>query len=642
MAGDVEIKFTADTRQLNSELQKIDKNLSNVADATQGAANDLSRGLDKIGDSAKGAAGKMPELGSKAKKAGQEFKGTGKSARDLAGNLESVEGSAGETSSIMSGLAGALAIVSPEAAEAAQSLGDAAGGLEAVARTGPSLIGILGPVAVAVGAGALAFKKFSDDLEEAEDRMRAAAAQAARMSQVFGRLETTKARIALELAVAKGEADQQQLVELNARERAAAEFQKPKLEAAKLLAAAQTRVAAATEHLAAVEADRNILAGEGSAADLAHREAVEKATAALNVQIARRDKSRTVITRLRGEEEKLKGQILEIAAIRERESKKDSGGGGGGRGKAAAEAAQAERERLAAIKAQAAALAGLEKIRRSAQISGLEGEEKIRAVYQDQITALKTIAGEHVENQKVQIAVAEAQAELEKNRERELADLRSENMRRFQEENEAAWARAEENHNQELARIQEEKAARLAASAELAGSSAQLFEALSQNVGDMNKGAALSLFRISKGLTVAEIGLSTAEGLMTAATLPPPVDAIKAASVIAQSGASLAMVAAQKPSFHTGTGFVKPPSERRELNARLRAGEAVSTPLGAEIMGRDRIERANAGMSESGRDRPVVFQYEHRMFSRFIRDNVRMGGPISEELNRGRNTGHRG
>jgi hypothetical protein len=79
------------------------------------------------------------------------------------------------------------------------------------------------------------------------------------------------------------------------------------------------------------------------------------------------------------------------------------------------------------------------------------------------------------------------------------------------------------------------------------------------------------------------------------------------------------------------------------MNARLRAGEAVSTPLGAEILGRDNIAAANAGMGTGGGNAPIVFQYEHRAFTRFIRDNVRgVSGGLSDEINSGRTIGQRG
>ena len=102
----------------------------------------------------------------------------------------------------------------------------------------------------------------------------------------------------------------------------------------------------------------------------------------------------------------------------------------------------------------------------------------------------------------------------------------------------------------------------------------------------------------------------------------------------------MASISAQKPSFHSGTGLVRAPSGVNEMNATLRGGEAVSTPLGAELIGRSNIERANAGISP-GRGGAVTFQYEHRVFSRFIRDNIRTRGPLGREQDRKIKVGHR-
>jgi hypothetical protein len=121
------------------------------------------------------------------------------------------------------------------------------------------------------------------------------------------------------------------------------------------------------------------------------------------------------------------------------------------------------------------------------------------------------------------------------------------------------------------------------------------------------------------------------------------VDAIKGAAVTAAAAASTILVSMQKPPFHTGSGMVRAPDGTNELNARLRDGEAVATPLGAEMLGRDNIEAANAGISSGSSSAPVVFQYEHRTFTRFIRDNIRgVTGGLDEAITAGRTIGQRG
>jgi len=128
---------------------------------------------------------------------------------------------------------------------------------------------------------------------------------------------------------------------------------------------------------------------------------------------------------------------------------------------------------------------------------------------------------------------------------------------------------------------------------------------------------------------------------MAAQKLVAPLNFIQMG--VATAGMALAMmqISSAKPPFHSGSGFVRAPSGVNEMNARLRDGEAVSTPLGAELIGRGTIERANAGIGPGGGSGGVAFQYEHRVFSRFIRDNVRTRGPLGREQDRKIKVGHR-
>jgi len=83
---------------------------------------------------------------------------------------------------------------------------------------------VLGPVAVAVGVAALAYKKFADDLEAAEQRMQEAAAAAAKMNAIVKNLKTTEARLELERLVATGQAASEELIAVQAEEQAEAQM----------------------------------------------------------------------------------------------------------------------------------------------------------------------------------------------------------------------------------------------------------------------------------------------------------------------------------------------------------------------------------------------------------------------------------
>ena len=637
MAGDVKIGISVDASDANAGLKSISKNLDQVAESVQGATNEMREGLDDAATAADNVAKKLPKAGAVAKKTGDGLKGAASSAKGLGDQLGSVEAKAGKSASVMAGLSGALSIVSPEAGEAAASLSAAAGGIESLAKIGPSAISILGPVALAAGAGALAFAHFSNKLKEAEARVAAATAKLKEMQTAFGGIKTTRALVSLELAVAKGEKDASELVAFKAKGRAEAEFSKPKQAATERLTEATGKLAEAQRKLAKQE--ESVGRQRGRAAYFKLQGEIEGTRSSIGSLTAAEKRAKEISTELTAQESAHAAQIVELSKVQAAAAKK-SGGGGGSRAKA--RRAEEDRARMAQLKAELAAIKSLQKAERSAQVASLEGEAKILAVSADRVDSLNAIAAEHTANAQVSAALESATAELTKSRDAEIAELRAKDLADLTDARAKRESDAQKQHEDELTRIAAEASARRQAMAELTGNTSALFAALSDNVSGMDREMATRLFNVSKGFTVAQIGFSTAEGLMTAAALPPPVDAIKAAAVIAQAGASLAMVSAQKPAFHTGTGMVQSPGQRRELNARLRAGEAVSTPLGSEIIGRDNIERANAGMSGGGGSAPVVFQYEHRVFSRFIRDNARMRGPLSSEINRGKNSGHRG
>mgnify|MGYP003641405870 CR=1 FL=1 len=647
MASDVKIGISVDATAANAGFRSIGKNLDTVAESVQGATNEMRHGMDTLESSVKSTSAALPKLGQEARKAAHGLKNAGADAQKMASRLGRVESGAGETASVMSGLAGALSIVSPEAAAAAQGLADAAGGVEAVSKVAPGLLSVLGPVAVAAGIAGLAFKKYSDELKEAEARMVTAAKKAQMVGKVFGSIKTERARVALELAVSEGEATAEDLVRYNAEQRSAAVFAGGRASAVREIVAAQAALAVAT-------AEQARLSGivESIAVDDKGRASSRRQLAIRNRSVVLLQSQNKLVGSLSSKLESQKGIAQKIVNLQKQNTReivkraanlaKTTGGGGGGPSKAAQLQAKADQARLANVKSQSAALATLRKAQRAAHVDGLEGEEKLAAVYKDRIDALRNVAGQHVLNEKVHAAMVAAQQELEIRRDTEISELRAKTLADLTNARDKRDEDRRRRHAEELSEVAELKAARMAAMSELTGNTAQLFDALSQNVSGMDRDMAKRLFTVSKAFTVSQIGLSTAEGLMTAAALPPPIDAIKAGAVLAQAGASLAIVAAQKPSFHAGTGMVRSPGQRRELNARLRAGEAVSTPLGAEIIGRGNIERANAGIGGSGGGSPVVFQYEHRVFSRFIRDNARMRGPLSSEINRGKNTGHRG
>jgi hypothetical protein len=261
---------------------------------------------------------------------------TGGSMRDLSHDVKRLEEGTGKADQVVNGLAGALGLVSPEAAEAARSIGDMTGGLEAVLRTGPSMIAILGPVAVAVAAMGLAWKMAADDLKEAEERMDAAAKKAETWGAAFERMKDSADRRRLEAAAALGDLSAPgALREMDVRAQVGGERGEFRgLMEADVLAKAQAAVALRSqvpENLTGLRAAGRLTEEQEQLAQSAA--AAEAALAAARVQLEEYTK---------GTERAVQEQLLlldyqdEVAAAKAAAAPK--AGGGGGRAAAAVSA----------------------------------------------------------------------------------------------------------------------------------------------------------------------------------------------------------------------------------------------------------------------------------------------------------------
>lgn len=136
---------------------------------------------------------------------------------------------------------------------------------------------------------------------------------------------------------------------------------------------------------------------------------------------------------------------------------------------------------------------------------------------------------------------------------------------------------------------------------------------------EQNKGASLAMATVQAALAVA----------MAVASAPPPFNI---PAIIQNTAAGLAAIAsisaAPPPKFHAGTSRVD------EVNATLKKGEAVLSTQGVSAAGRDVVGRWNSGRS-AGADKPMVIQYRHQVFNRFIRDNLRMATPLASAVKSG-------
>lgn len=629
-AGEFDIKFTADSSDLRSELQKVAKSLDGVADSTTGATNDLRKGLDTAKQSAEGLAKKVPSVGNAAKPVNDKLKQTGKSAEEASNRLKTMEESAGTASSQMSGLAGALSLISPEAGAAAQALADTAGGLEATARGGTRVFAILGPIAVAVAAAGAAYMQLKGRLEEANAALET---QRAKLEVVQDMHRKVKEAVLL-AALAQGEMTQAEFDAVSAAQSAAdltRERRQQLIDEQNALNQRRLALEAATE---AERQAENV--SRRLTATFAHGAESGMGIAMANRAAAVQTDSHAAARKKLAVEMKNNARQLEILDQTEERYAK------------AIEASKSKIEERAVVAKETAA----EEIDRSAErLAAMEQLQAIKEAHDDydktareqlleaaaeEIETIRNITDQHLESGEVraQAFIAEHQVKSQLIHDLKRLDMKAEQDRKRKAVETEKRIRAERQQTVQMT---------MSANADLAANSADMFLQLSSMNAEHDKKTARTLFNVWRGLSYAHIALKTAEGLMTAAALPPPIDAIKSAAVLTGAATSTMIVATAKPPFHTGTGMVRAPDRTNELNARLRDGEAVSTPLGAELIGRDTIEAANAGVPINGGSRPVVFQYEHRAFTRFIRDNIRgVTGGLGEAINTGRTIGQRG
>tara|TARA_R110002073_G_scaffold42262_1_gene118553 strand:+ start:1034 stop:3082 length:2049 start_codon:yes stop_codon:yes gene_type:complete len=204
-------------------------------------------------------------------------------------------------------------------------------------------------------------------------------------------------------------------------------------------------------------------------------------------------------------------------------------------------------------------------------------------------------------------------------------------------------------HGEEMERLREAADTAAQMTRDIVGSTGDAVGALSALAGAAgaamaeagSKGArqnARVLFGISKSLALAMIPLKLAEGLMTAAAQPPPLNAIQSAAVLATAAAQgIAVGSAKPPTFDRG-GIINAGTGEQVITATL-PGEAV---LSREAVGRIGEHGVNA-LNRGGGGGPTVVQmvYRHRIFDEFVADNMAAPTPLGRAVRGDRVTGRR-
>lgn len=298
---------------------------------------------------------------------------------------------------------------------------------------------------------------------------------------------------------------------------------------------------------------------------------------------------------------------------------------------AAAESDTAAPTVAAATEATDAAIRDLERLQaaqRKAAEARLSERAKIQLAFEREIDTIARAmeAGADLDEAQTAINVAQTEriiklAELER-------QIHEEKMERMRLEAEEA-----QRLNQETVAS---TADALDALAGLAGTAATaMAEAGSAGA---RKNAAL-LFGVQKALAAAMIPLRLAEGLMTAAAQPPPINAIQSGTVIATAAAQgIAIASAKPPTFDRG-GIINA-GTGDQVAAAVLPGEAILSREAVANIGEGGVNALNSGRGAGG---PMVVQmvYRHRVFDEFVQDNISAPTPLGSALRGDRVTGRR-
>jgi len=142
------------------------------------------------------------------------------------------------------------------------------------------------------------------------------------------------------------------------------------------------------------------------------------------------------------------------------------------------------------------------------------------------------------------------------------------------------------------------------------------------------------LYEMQKAAAMTSITIDTASAIVSAYAWAGPLYPIAAAAIAAGGAMQLGIVSATPPPFHVG-GIVPDGSG---LVAAL-PGEAFLNRQATANLGADGVAALNSGGGAGG----MVIQnvYGHRVFDRFVIDNISKGGPLNSAIKGNTRVGHR-
>jgi hypothetical protein len=151
------------------------------------------------------------------------------------------------------------------------------------------------------------------------------------------------------------------------------------------------------------------------------------------------------------------------------------------------------------------------------------------------------------------------------------------------------------------------------------------------------------VFKIQKGIEIANVGVTAASASVAALGPPPvglgPVLGPFLIPMIATAAAlNIGVIASKKPAFHQG-GIVDGQGDRPIM---AQGGEVVLNRAAVAAMGgAEAANNLNSGGS-AGQSIVVQMTYKNRVFDQIVVDNLAKGGPLRRALSKATKSGKRG
>ena len=534
----------------------------------------------------------------------------GKKVKDATGGTTNLGTSAQKAAAALGPLGGVLSKISPEAGAAASSiagLASAANGLKAAGLSAGigvgSMMAVLGPIAVAVAALGAAYYVLSQNLADVDAANQRAADTSTAAYTELEKLHKLEARLADSAALATGaqSAKEQQLAKDVAEVTAAFG---PRLDAAKAQLAAEEKARAAyggtggaVEHLRAVVDGLNT--EQGKALQNAAKTAVLEPKKAAAIK----GTAHAVDTLT---------QALKDAKAADLDLATSYGALGKSEGDKAYDRTMAD---LDAKEAAIRKVGALTK-EQAAELAALRDQASTDAAdaYAADVTARQAAAA--------QVAKDEEDA----------MDARSKRAQEYRDAQKDAEDKAR------ATRIANENQITSA----LIGLGDSLVSATTRNYDTTTKAgreAAMHQFTTQKAIKLAEIAVTGAQAMVQAiGSAPPPLNIPAIIATGAGVAAEVVIAASAQPKFHAGTTGLRP--DERVVTAQV--GEGIVTSQGMSKPGmKEAVAAANAGQSPTAAPPQAVFQFRHKFYNRFMRENLRAGGPLADRFTLGKKIGHR-